>query len=401
MIHLGLIRETKVPPDNRVAFTPAQCRWILDNIPHVRLCVQSSPDRCYSDREYRNAGIEVSNNVEHCDILLGIKEVQPELLIPGKTYLFFSHTKKKQAYNKGLFRTILDKKITLIDYECLEHEDGQRILGFGFFAGIVGAHNAIMAYGRRTGAYELQRVYKQKSFRELIHTYFGLRLPPLKVVVTGSGRVAHGILEVMNLMEIFEVEPTEYLSRQFTYPVFTQLKGADLYRPTAGGAYNREDFHERPQDYTCLFAPYARQSDILMNGIYWDENVPRLFETSQVVQPDFRIVTISDITDDKNGSVPINLGDATIEDPVYGVDKRSLRKTEPYLPGSIDIVAVGNLPNELPRDASRFFGEQLIKHIIEDLVGNSSPVIERATMVRKGKATPAFEYLEEWARGDE
>jgi saccharopine dehydrogenase (NAD+, L-lysine forming) len=393
MIHLGLIRETKNPPDNRVAFTPAQCRWILDNIPGISICVQSSPERCYSDREYQ---IDVTDIIDHCDLLLGIKEVQPECLLPNKTYLFFSHTKKKQAYNQKLFRTILQKGITLIDYECMEHEDGQRILGFGFFAGIVGAHNGIMAYGNRTGAFSLQRVYKQKSFRELIHTYFGLKLPEIKIAVTGSGRVAHGILEVMNLMEVFEVEPTEYLAREFPYPVFTQLKGGDLYRPKEGGVYNRDEFHEDPSNYTSLFTPYSRHSDILMNGIYWDESVPRLFEAADVANPDFRIKTIADITDDKNGSVPINLGDATIENPVYGVDRNSLAKTEPYLPNTIDVIAVGNLPNELPRDASRFFGEQLIKHVLSDLVGAGSPIIERATMVRKGKITPAFEYLRDY-----
>ncbi|MBO9573514.1 MAG: alanine dehydrogenase, partial [Chitinophagaceae bacterium] len=225
MIKIGLIRETKTPTDNRVAFIPAQCKWIQQNIPGVKIIVQSSPDRCYTDKEYSIAGIEVKEDISNCDIFFGIKEVKKEYLIPGKTYLFFSHTKKKQAYNQKLFQAILKNNITLIDYECMEHEDGQRILGFGFFAGVVGAHNGIMCYGNRTGNYSLQRVYKQKSFRELIHTYFGLKLPPVKIAVTGSGRVAHGILEIMNLLEVVEVEPTDYLAKKFNYPVFTQLKG--------------------------------------------------------------------------------------------------------------------------------------------------------------------------------
>ena len=400
MVNIGLIRETKLPADNRVAFTPAQCKWIRSNFPNSALTEPSSPDRCFPDREYAMAGIEVTPSVEHCDILLGIKEVAVNELVPGKTYLFFSHTKKKQAYNRQLFRTILERKITLIDYECMEHEDGQRILGFGFFAGVVGAHNGMMAYGSRTGAYSLERVYKQKSFRELIHKYFGLKLPPLKIAVTGSGRVAHGILEIMNLLEVIEVEPAEYLSREFPYPVFTHLKGADLYTPIAGGPYNREEFHERPSRYSTLFHPYAEHTDILMNGTYWDDGVPRLFEPAHLQEKKFRIQTIADITDDKNGSVPINLGDTPIGDPVYGVDKITLQKTAPYLPGSIDVMAVGNLPNELPRDASRYFGEQLIKHVLGDLIGAGSPVIERATMVKRGKITPLYGYLEEYGRGD-
>jgi len=398
MIKIGLLREGKVPVDNRVALTPAQCKWIHKNAADVRVVAQSSPDRCYTDKEYRSAGVEVTEDVSSCDILLGIKEVPETNLVADKTYLFFSHTRKQQPYNQRMFHAILEKKITLIDYECLEHDDGQRILGFGFFAGVVGAHNGMLAYGRRTGLYELGRVHRQQSFRELIHTYFGVRLPAVKVAITGSGRVAHGVLEVMNLMEIVEVEPEEFLGRSFAYPVFTQLKGGVLYEHVDSKTYQREDFHQHPDEYRCKFLPYTRKADILMNGIYWDKGMPKLFGWEDLTDPGFRIRTIADITDDKEGSVPCNLGDATMEDPIYGVDKTTRARTAPYLPGSVDIMAVGNLPNELPRDASRYFGEQLIKHVLEDLVRGGSPVIERATMVRGGRLTEPFSYLSDYAR---
>lgn len=397
MTSIGLIREGKIPADNRVSLTPAQCKWIQKNAPYVRIVVQSSPDRCFSDKEYQLAGVEVNDEIWDCDILLGIKEVPVEQLIPGKTYLFFSHTKKKQPHNQKLLQSILEKNIRLIDYECLEHEDGQRIIGFGFFAGVVGAHNGMMAYGKRTGLYNLERVYKQRSFRELIHNYFGLRLPNVKIAVTGSGRVAHGILEIMNLMGIHEVEPDDYLARRFSYPVYTQLKGSELYQHKETRKYSRMEFHEHPELYQCKFLPYAAQTDILMNGVYWDVNVPRLFEKEDVKVDNFIIQTIADITDDVNGSVPINIGDQTIEDPVYGIDRITLEKKEPYHTNSIDIMAVGNLPNELPRDASRYFGEQLIKYVLEDLVRNGSDIIERATLARDGKLTKPFEYLEDYA----
>jgi alanine dehydrogenase len=399
MIRIGLIKEGKIPEDNRVALTPAQCKWIHKQAAHVRVVAQSSSVRCFTDKEYQSAGVEIKDDLSHCDILMGIKEVPIDQLIPGKTYLFFSHTKKKQPYNQKLMRAILDKKIRLIDYECLEHEDGQRIIGFGFFAGVVGAHNGIMAYGNRTGLYKLERVYKQRSFRELIHTYFGLRLPNVKIVVAGSGRVAHGLLEIMNLMGIHEVEPDDYLVRRFAYPVYTQLKGADLYMNKTTGKYNRQEFHEHPEKYSCKFLPYAAQTDILLNGVYWDKNAPRLFEKEDVKSNDFIIQTIADITDDKDGSVPINAGDQSIEDPVYGIDRSTLQKTAPYLKNSIDIMAVGNLPNELPRDASRYFGEQLIKYVLDDLVKGGSPVIERATMTKDGKLTEHYKYLQDYADG--
>lgn len=399
MITIGLIREGKVPADNRVALTPSQCKWLQKNIAGLRVLVQSSPDRCFADREYEAAGAHVTEDLQDADLLFGIKEVPVSQLIPGKTYLFFSHTKKKQPHNQPLIRAVLDKKIRLIDYECLEHEDGQRIIGFGFFAGIVGAHNGMMAYGERTGLFRLDRVFRQRSFRELIHTYFGLRLPNVKIAVTGSGRVAHGILEIMNLMGIHEVEPDDYLARRFAYPVYTQLKGADLYAHRDTGRYQREDFHQHPGDYRCLFLPYAAQTDILMNGVYWDTGIPRLFESADIKKEDFIIQTIADITDDALGSVPINLGDQSIADPVYGVSRETGEKTAPYQSGSIDVMAVPNLPNELPRDASRYFGEQLIKFVLEDLLRDGSPVIRNATITENGQLTEPFAYLHDYAMG--
>ncbi len=397
MITIGLIREEKTPCDNRVALTPAQCKWIIKQAAGVSICVQTSPDRCFSDSEYISAGVEIREDMTACDILLGIKEVPYNKLIPRKTYLYFSHTKKLQLHNRRMFHEVLDKGITLIDYECLEHEDGTRIIGFGFFAGIVGAHNGIMAYGNRTGSFSLDRVYKVKSFRELIHTYFGLKLPNVKVAVTGSGRVAHGVLEVMNLMGFHEVEPEEFLSREFTYPVYVQLKGGDLYQHKVAHRYSRNDFHLNADQYESMFLPFAHSADILMNGVYWDISVPRHFRVEDIRDPQFRLQTIADITDDTAGSVPLNLGDQTIEDPVYGVDKISLQKTAPYLSSSIDIMAVGNLPNELPRDASRYFGEQLIKFILPDLLKEGNEVIEKATIVKNGRLTHYYDYMHKYA----
>jgi saccharopine dehydrogenase (NAD+, L-lysine-forming) len=396
MLVIGLIREGKVPADNRVALAPAQCKWLEKNVPGTKIIVQSSVNRCFSDEEYVQAGIEVKEDLQECSLLLGIKEVPVEQLIPDKKYLFFSHTRKKQPHNRAMMHAMMDKGITLIDYECLEHEDGQRIIGFGFFAGIVGAHNGIMAYGKRTGAYELGRVVDVKDYRELIHTYFGLKLPTLKIAVTGSGRVAHGILEIMNLMDVQEVEPEEYTARSFNYPVYVHLKGNDLYRNNATGTYNRDDFHNHPEQYHCVFETYCAHTDILMNGIYWDTGIPRLFTMDALKRGDFRIQTIADITDDKNGSVPCNLGDATIIDPVYGIDKMTGEKTAPYLPGSLDLMAVGNLPNELPRDASLYFGEQLIKYILNDLRIGHSDTLERATILHNGKLTDHFNYLSDY-----
>lgn len=396
MLKIGLIREGKIPSDNRVALIPAQCKWIQAN-KEVSIQVQHSSTRCYSDEEYIKAGIEVKEDVSDCDILFGIKEVPLDMLIPDKKYFFFSHTRKLQLYNQKLLRSIIEKNITLVDYECLEHEDGTRLIGFGFFAGVVGAHNGMMAYGNRTGSYSLHRVYKMKNFQELIHTYFGLKLPKVKVAVTGSGRVAHGILEIMNLMEIHEAEPDEFKTTQFSYPVYVHLKGADLYANKLTGKYTRKEFHEHPEYYKCLFEDYISETDILLNGVYWYEKVPRLFQMEDMKKDSFRIKTIADISDDKYGSVPCNLGDNTMEDPVYGVNKMTGERTAPYEEGSVDVMAVGNLPNELPRDASRYFGEQLIKFILDDLIKGGSKIIDEATIIEKGKLTNSFIYMKNYA----
>lgn len=396
MLAIGLIKEGKIPSDNRVALTPAQCKFINKSQQHVKIIVQQSDNRCYSDQEYIHAGIEVTNDMSQCDILLGIKEVPTDMLIPNKTYLFFSHTKKLQPYNQKLIKAIAEKKITLIDYECLEHEDGKRIIGFGFFAGVVGAHNGIMSYGKKTGAFNLDRVNSNNNFNDLIHTYFGLHIPPIKIAVTGSGRVAHGILEIMNLLGIHEVEPEEYLARTFPYPVYVHLKGRDLYVHKETKMYNREEFHHNPSAYQCTFKQYIPHTDILMNGIYWDHNIPRLFEKEDIQQPDFKIKTIADITDDMYGSVPCNLGDSTIDDPVYGVDKFTMEKTAPYQPDTIDVMSVGNLPNELPRDASRFFGQQLIKFVLKDLVEGNSDIIDKATIMKNGELTAHYAYMKDY-----
>lgn len=395
MFTLGLIKEGKTPADTRVALTPAQCKWLQKNTSFT-IKVQSCSTRCFKDAEYVQAGVEVVEDISNCDILLGIKEVPKQDLIANKTYLFFSHTKKLQAHNKQLFKTMIEKKVTLIDYECLEHNDGQRIIGFGFFAGVVGAHNGMLCYGKRTNSFNLERVYKIKDYRQLIHTYFGLKLPPIKIAVTGNGRVAHGIVEVMNLMDVQEVEPDEFIENTYQYPVYVHLKGTDLYTHKIYKTYKRSAFHQNPQEFECLFKNYLDCTDVLLNGVYWDTNIPRLFEWADIDLPNFNIKTIADITDDFNGSVPCNLGDISIEEMVYGVDKNTHLQTEPYLPNSIDVMAVGNLPNELPRDASRFFGEQLIKYVLQDILDGGSKMLNHATILKAGVINEGYEYMKEY-----
>ena len=397
---IGLIREGKKPSDTRVALTPQQCAQIMHEQPGLRILVQPSSIRCFTDSEYAAAGVELKEDLNECEILLGIKEVPVDDLLEGKTYLFFSHTKKAQPYNRKLMQAMIQKRIRMIDYECLTHADGQRILGFGFFAGIVGAHNGLLTYGRRTGLFTLPAANYIGSMEGLKAIYDDTLLPPLRVVVTGSGKVAAGVLEVMNMLDVEYVEPNDFLELDYAYPVYTHVKGSTLYVRKDGGQYHREDFHNHPDEYLCLFSPFLSRSDILMNGVYWDKDVPRLFSPQETARPDYKMFVIADITCDIEGSVPINLGSTSIDLPVYGVNRFSHQRTEPFLHDDsiIDLMAVDNLPNELPRDASAHFGVHLDKYVLSELLrGNESEVIRRATICENGKLTEGYEYLSEYA----
>lgn len=400
MIRIGLIKEGKNPPDTRVALSPVQCAEILHQYPSIEIVVEPSPNRCFSDAEYEAQGIALSSDLTNCDVLLGIKEVPIESLIPNKTYFFFSHTKKAQPYNKPLMQALIRSNIRMIDYECLTHADGQRILGFGFFAGLVGAHNGLLTYGRRTGAYQLPAANYLGSVSAIHEAYKGFILPPIKIVITGSGNVAAGILEVMILLDVKYIEPEDFLSDAvYDYPVYTHVKGHSLYQRKDGNTYHRDDFHQHPEAYQCIFEPYLTKADILMNGVYWDKNLPQLFRPQDIQQPDYRMYTIADITCDINGSVPINLGSSTIADPVYGVERHTFMRTEPFenVANVVDVMAVDNLPNELPRDASEHFGTHFEKYILQELLHANSELLDRGTICRDGALMPRFQYLHDYA----
>jgi alanine dehydrogenase len=399
MICIGLIREEKTPPDTRVALTPEQCVQIQKDY-NVRIIAAPSPNRCFSDDSFREAGVEVTEDLTACDILLGIKEVPIDKLLEGKTYMFFSHTKKKQVYNQKLMQALIRKKIRMIDYECLTHSDGQRILGFGFFAGAVGAHNGLLAYGKKWRKYELKAAHDCLDFDEMTAQYHNIYLPNIKIAVTGAGKVASGIVEIMDRFDIEYIEAEDYILKDFEYPVYTHLKGHTLYVRKDNGTYLRDDFHKYPEHYQCLFKRYLPVTDILLNGIYWDKQVPRLFEKEDIQAQDYKMNVISDITCDIDGSVPINVGASTIANPVYGIRKSDFMKVEPFqnTTEAVDVMAVDNLPNELPRDASNHFGKHLEKYVLAELLqGEESDIITRATICKDGRLTPAYEYLSDYA----
>ena len=394
---IALIREGKIPVDTRVAFSPEQCVWLMNKYPELQIVIQPSPFRCFKDEEYSNEGIQIQEDVSEADILMGIKEVPKEQLIPDKKYLFFSHTIKKQPHNQELLKTILKKKIQLIDYECLVWENGERILGFGFFAGIVGAHNGFLTYGNRYKLFNLKPAFKCADYNEMLEQYKHIKMPPIKIAVTGTGRVARGVFEILEKLNIRIVSVQNYLTKTFDEPVFVVLNTSQLYERKDGKTFNREDFHLNPEQYESAFLPFAKVTNLFINAIYWSPKAPQFFTKADMRSPDFKIKVIADITCDVNGSVPSTIRDTSIENPIFGYNPNTEREEIPYQPQGIDIMAVSNLPNELPREASSEFGDKLIEYVMEELIEQESNIIERATIAKNGRLTSKFEYLQDYA----
>lgn len=399
---IGILREGKVPPDTRVPLTPAQCASLLKQYPSLDIAVEPSPDRCFTDEEYQEAGLRLSDDFSDRDVVLGVKEVPIHWLRANKTYLFFSHTIKKQSYNRNLLKAILENNIRLIDYECLVDQKGLRVIAFGRWAGIVGAHNGLLAYGLRSGEYEFPPVYNFRDYNALKRFYQMTEVPPLRIVVTGTGRVAHGALEVLDHLQIQHVEPQAFLKLgDLDEPVYTVLDVHHMYQRKSDGGFNQDEFFGNPGIYESTFAPYTHCSDLMINAIYWDPEAPRFFSREDMQAEDFAIQTIADITCDIDGSVPATIRPATIKKPVYGFDPVSGHEVEPYQAHSIDIMAVDNLPNELPRDASEAFGDMLIDHVIDQLLHPTSEMIKKATIAEDGMLTEAFNYLQDYVDGGE
>ncbi len=400
MIKIGILREEKIPEDYRVPFTPAQCKAIQEQYPEIHFVVQPSKIRTYAIDRYEEMGIEIQEDLSDCNYLFGVKEVRTQDLIPGKPYFFFSHTKKAQTYNQPLMHTLIDKKIRMIDYECLTEESGDRIVGFGKWAGIVGAHNGLLTYGKKYGKFELPAANSVEDFDALKTTYKDIKWPAMKIVVTGGGRVASGLLEIMDVCGFKKVDEDAFLQNDYEEPVFVHLDMEELYRRMDDSSFDRQDFFDNPQDYFCPFQQYTHTADILMNGIYWEEKIPAYFKKEDIQHPDFKMNVIADVTCDKFGSVPINLGATPINDPVYGIDKKTFEKVAGFqnTHDIIDIMTVDNLPSELPKNASEHFGNVLSKHIIPEILkAGRSTILQNATICEQGKLTEQFEYLSEYA----
>ncbi len=401
MIQIGIIREEKLPVDHRVPLTPEQAAQIDKDFPGVKIKVESSIARCYPDEDYRKRGIEIVSSVIDCDILMGVKEVPISSLIGDKTYLFFSHTIKKQPYNRNLLCAVLEKNIRLIDYEALINKQGHRIVAFGRWAGIVGAYNAIWTYGERYRLFSIKRVHDCFDFEDLKTEFPKVKLPSIKIVVTGGGRVSKGAMEVLLAMNIKMVSPAAFIERIFDVPVFCQLNSRDYCKHKSGESFVRSSFYASPENYEGDFLKYAKVADVLIAGAYWDPKAPVLFEREDILKNNFKIRIIADITCDIKGSIPSTLRSSTIDEPIYDYnpseDVAELPLTDE---GNITVMAIDNLPCELARDASESFGKELSSNVLPYLLGNDTfGMISKATVAEKGRLSDKYSYLKDYVEG--
>jgi alanine dehydrogenase len=389
---IAILREGKIPPDKRVPLLPAQCLTLQNMYPQLSFLIQSSAVRCVEDAEYEALGLTVCEDVSEADIFFGVKEVQVDSLVSDKTYFFFSHTIKKQPYNRNLLRTILQKNIQLLDYECLTNLNGERVVAFGRFAGLVGAYNALRLYGIRYEAFVLKPAYECRDLVELAQEFKKVQLPALKIAITSIGRVGKGAKEILDLAGIKQVSTEDYLTKEFSEVVYVCLRSKDYIKEKTDEA---QSFYKNPSAYESDFQKFYQVTDMLITAHFWDVRGPALFEKEEAKRSDFKIKIIADITCDVKGSIPITLRTSTITEPFYDYNPTTEQAEKAFNDdGNITIMAVDNLPSELPLDASRSFGEQLMLQVFPALLeGDTHDVLKKATVTESGHLTPKFDYL--------
>jgi len=398
----GIIKEGKNPPDKRVVLTPNACKELKNTFSDIEIIVEKSENRTFADREYSNNGIEIVDDVADADVMLGVKEVPIKSLIPNKKYFFFSHTIKKQPYNRDLLRAILDKNIELYDHEVITDQKEIRLVAFGRYAGIVGAYNGIRAFGLKNRSFQLPKAEELEDQKQLIQELKKIKLPNIKIVLSGKGRVSNGAKEMLDGMGLKEVNVNDYLNEEFDQPVYCQIDVLDYNYRIDETVHDMFDFFAHPEAYASNFYRFSKVSDLYIAGHFYGSGAPYLFTRDDAKKEDFKIQVVADISCDIDGPVASTLRASTIAEPVYGYDPETETEVDFLDPNAIAVMAVDNLPNELPRDASQGFSENFVTHVIPAFFNEDRDgILERARMTQNGKLTPRYDYLQSYVNGSE
>jgi alanine dehydrogenase len=396
----GIIKERKNPPDRRVVFTPDELVRLKDQFPTAEVKVEQSDIRVFQDEAYTKAGIEVTTTVEDCDVLIGVKEVPVEALIPNKKYFFFSHTIKKQPYNQKLLKAVLDKNITLFDHETIVDATNRRLIGFGRYAGIVGAYNAFRAFGIKYELFTLAKAETLHGKEDLVARIKRQILPSIKIVLTGHGKVGMGAKEILDLVKIKEVSVENFLTKTYTEPVYVQIDVLDYNKRMDGEVRDNQDFYSHPQEYVSNFERFTKVADMFIAGHFYGNGAPVILTQEMLKAADNKIQIVADISCDVEGPIASTLRSSTIAEPFYGYHP-SENKEVPYThPASIMVMAVDNLPCEIPKDASEGFGEMFMEHVVPAFFNEDKDgILARAKITENGKLTPRFAYLQDYVDG--
>jgi alanine dehydrogenase len=393
----GIIKERKNPPDRRVVFSPDELARVKQLYQGASIKVESSDIRIFTDEQYKNLGIEVTNDISDCDVLFGVKEVPVEDLIPNKAYFFFSHTIKKQPYNRKLLQAILEKNIDLYDHETIVDSHNRRLIGFGKYAGIVGTYNSIRAFGIKFELFKLPKAETLSGKEALIAHLKRLVLPPLKFVITGTGKVGNGAKEILDAIKVKEVSVENYLTKNYAQPVYTQIDVLEYNKRKDGQVLDFTDFYKNPQDYVSNFERFTKVSDIYITGHFHANEAPVILTSEMLQSKDCKIKVVADISCDVNGPIACTLKSSTIAEPLYGYWPNENKEVDVFHPAAIVVMAVDNLPCELPKDASEGFGEMFMEHVIPAFFnGDKDGILQRAKITEKGKLTQRFSYLQDY-----
>jgi alanine dehydrogenase len=402
-IKFALIKERKSPPDRRVVFSPKKCRKLLETFPDATMVVEKSEVRVFDDDLYEKEGIELANDLRNCDVMLGVKEVPIPALIPHKKYFFFSHTIKQQPYNRALLQAILKNKIELYDHETIVKENGARLIGFGRYAGLVGAYNTFRALGFRDDLFNLPKVENLADLASMKLELDNIKLPTIKIVLTGTGKVAQGAKEILDYLKIKEVSVSDYLYEKFNEVVFCQIDVQDYNRPSDGSVFNKNKFFKDPTGHESNFMRFAKVTDMFIAGHFYGDNAPYLFTREDAKHPDFKINLIGDISCDIDGPVASTLRASTIADPFYAYDPQCEKEVAFKTKNSITVMAVDNLPCELPKDASEGFGTMFFNQVLPAFFNDDKDgILHRAKITTaEGTLTDRFSYLQEYVDGQQ
>ncbi|PKD20466.1 alanine dehydrogenase [Salegentibacter salinarum] len=397
MIKFALIKEEKTPPDRRVVFSPEKLKELVKKFPEANFKVQSSEIRIFNDQEYRDAGFEVTEDISDCEVLLGVKEVPLPALIPNKKYFFFSHTIKKQPYNQDLLREILKLNIELYDHEVIVKENGARLIGFGRYAGLVGAYNGFRGIGLKENLFNIPKVESLPDLDAMLAELDKIEIPLIKIVLTGNGKVAKGAKEVLDHLGIKKLNVEDYLKFEGEEPVYCNIGVLDYNKKKDFTKGSQQEFFKEPEKYEANFLRFARSSDFFISGHFYGDRAPVFFTAEDAKSKDFRIKYIADISCDIKGPIASTIRPSTIAEPFYGYNPETETEVDFREKDSILVMAVDNLPCELPKDASEGFGEMFLKHVIPAFFNDDKDgVLDRARMTQNGKLTPKFGYLQDY-----